>query len=519
MPTPASGVTKDDVNTIVRFDVNTIVRIAIHLKPQTSKTSVMGTDYVVFPAVLVREQVLNNNLGATYLPATELTGQWASTINASPVVIDHPSLRGTPVSARQPEILNKKGVGYVFNARVEGTEIKADVYLDLLRKGKVEGFEAVLAKLENGEPVELSTGFPVAVSEQEGVFNGKAYTQILHPVGFDHLAIFHDKVGACSVKDGCGLGINHDGPCSCQGGGMNQETQNATLLPPENVEVVKDPVWKKWIATAARVLGFSVPATNETDDDRRQLLQDALTAKFAGQTDNVFLVAVDSTTKEAVYERWSASDNQTMLFRSKYKIKDDNTVELGEPLQVRRVTTYEPVAANVDPAPADPVSTGGGDNMDRKKLIARLAANGPLSEVELEKLSDQHLLALAGVAEPDTALAEALSLAHGYRSQLDEANNRSATALQNEEKERIRLMEDVLYAKRPQDSYSDDEIRKMTVNELKKLHAIICPRRGNFALQGGPRDTVLGAGNFDFVRPVMVGNTGESVLDQKKEEV
>jgi len=100
-----------------------------------------GRDHLVAPAVLVQGQILHNNLGVTFLPPEEITDKWAEEWNGAPVVVhDHPTSRGVSISARTPEILDQRGVGFVFHARVERngvTQLKAEVWLDIERASKV----------------------------------------------------------------------------------------------------------------------------------------------------------------------------------------------------------------------------------------------------------------------------------------------------------------------------------------------------------------------------------------------
>jgi hypothetical protein len=185
------------------------VTLTTNLRAPIRREVLMGRSYIVAPATLVRSQILNNNLGRTFLPAEDITASWAEASNGSPAVADHPN-----VSARSPEVLNRLGVGIVLNARVADGALKADVYLDPARAGDVPDLRAILAKLETGQAVEVSTGFAVMVDETPGVHNGESYDVVIHPLsGLDHLAVFADAIGACSVVDGCGLAANHAGPC------------------------------------------------------------------------------------------------------------------------------------------------------------------------------------------------------------------------------------------------------------------------------------------------------------------
>lgn len=176
----------------------------------------LGRPFRVVPAVLVRSQVLHNNLGAALLPVNEFTEEWASQWNGIPVLVGpHPSLRGEPVSGRSATLWNERGAGWIFDARVEvaATDVrclKGSVYLDVSRRDAVPGLAAVLDALDAKTPVELSTGFLSMSQAEEGLFRGEAYNLVMRPLGADHLVVSTTMTGACSVTDGCGLGVNQE---------------------------------------------------------------------------------------------------------------------------------------------------------------------------------------------------------------------------------------------------------------------------------------------------------------------
>lgn len=191
-----------------------LVQFTANATGPVRKRRMWGREWLVVPATLVRNQVLVNNLGRTYLPPEEITEGWARTANGSPVLTDHPTKQGRAASGRDPDVMDQLGVGFLFNARVDRTgtvpEVKADVYLDPSRVEEVEDLGTIMAKLEALEPVELSTGFPLRGLERaSGTFNGRKYDKVLRPAAFDHLALFAEhKKGACSLEDGCGLLVN-----------------------------------------------------------------------------------------------------------------------------------------------------------------------------------------------------------------------------------------------------------------------------------------------------------------------
>ena len=56
--------------------------------------------------------------------------------------------------------------------------------------------------------VEVSLGMFTENDMEEGEYEGKQYKGIAKNHRPDHLAILPDQIGACSCKDGCGLGAN-----------------------------------------------------------------------------------------------------------------------------------------------------------------------------------------------------------------------------------------------------------------------------------------------------------------------
>lgn len=194
-----------------------VVRV---LSENTSRTAtLMGRAFRVIPAVLVRSQVLRNNLGVAFLPADEITDDWAELWNGIPVLVgDHPRQHGQSVSARTPELWDARAAGWVFDAQAEQESanvrrLVAEVWLDESRAAVVPGLRAILDRVRAGQAVELSTGFVTRVESRGGEFQGESFEMVMRPANPDHLVISTEMTGACSVEDGCGLGAN----CLCGG--------------------------------------------------------------------------------------------------------------------------------------------------------------------------------------------------------------------------------------------------------------------------------------------------------------
>lgn len=390
-------------------DTTDRIQVAANLKPPVQREQFMGREHFAVPAVLVQSQVLSNNLGKTFLPAEDITPEWAELANGAPAVADHPK-----TSAKDPRVINEMGVGFLFNAEARDGKLKGEVFLDPARAGDVPDLRAILEKLENGEPVEVSTGFPVAVEEKPGVHNGEEFDRVIHPAGFDHLAVFAEATGACSVADGCGLAQNHKGPC-------------------------------------------------ETEDTVDEESVDTIAEKLANRLKGLFAGDEGESPNEG-----SESDETS---------EEDET-------------------------------------MNRDTLIAELAESSPLDRDALAKLSDCELQALQGAdggSEPQGD-SVAWQKANEWRRKYEELEAETRTAREAEEKERANLLDDILFAE--DRAYTDAEVRNMDIVELRKLHRTMFPPKADYSGRGGPASNR--GSSIDFVKPIMDGPRGKSVLDQQE---
>lgn len=471
--------------------------LAVHAAGPVRTEEFWGRSFRVFPAVLVKEQVLNNNLGATFLPAEEIAKS-VDAWNAMPVVVRHPKTRGAPVSARSPEILNSRGAGFLFRARFEDAALKADVFLDMERTAALPDAGDVVNQVDAGQMGELSTGFGTNLEKVAGTFDGQPYEVILRDIRPDHLALLPDEVGACSVADGCGLGVNN--------AGESMATQTTLPEPPESpAAAAKDTRWQRFL----RFFGWR-PAANESDDDRRSALTGVLREKYGGEDRFVWVESMDSTAKTVVWSVELQGEGEGAgLFEAPFEIAEDGSITVGEPTKVRRVTAFEPVANTGDHSQE-------ADDMDRKTLIAQLVAAGPLDEEALNKLSDCQLKALAtpGAAANAEPQGDGWDKAREYRQKYEALQAQTANAVAAEQGEKARLLDDLLFNVRSL-PYSEAEIKDMDIVQLRKVHQLAFPQRADYSLRGGPRAANAGGG-FGFVQPIMGGRAGESVLDRKE---
>lgn len=159
-----------------------------------------GVEYYVVPCVMARSKVVMNG---ALIPEEEMD---AMAWNGVPVVVDHPSENGEFASARQPHILSKYGVGYVFDAKVKDGDLVANLWLDvnLMKQKCSTGYSKILSR----KPLDVSTGFYSYADKVQGDVNGVEYSHKIRDITPDHLAILLEVPGACSWSDGCGVRAN-----------------------------------------------------------------------------------------------------------------------------------------------------------------------------------------------------------------------------------------------------------------------------------------------------------------------
>ena len=183
-------------------------QVTANISGKVRRETLHGRSYLVAPLSLIVPGVLNGSKGPLFY-SEEDTAAGADAWNGIPIVVDHPTHNGTPVSARSPQVLEKAQIGTVFQTTMNGKLIAEGWFDEELTK-KVDS--RVSSALNNGAEMELSTGlYTTDEPAQSGaVHNGKPYTAIARNHRPDHLAVLPDSIGACSVNDGCGLNVNSE---------------------------------------------------------------------------------------------------------------------------------------------------------------------------------------------------------------------------------------------------------------------------------------------------------------------
>lgn len=175
-----------------------------------------GREKLVVPVTMIVPGVLDGSRGPLLYERSDVASS-AKSWNGRPLLMYHPVRNGRPVWSTYPGVVAEDGLGEVRNARVRETDgaLIGDAWFDLdrlrTRDAKLPvGVPKVLPRLLQNQRVEVSTGLgTINVPVRNGLsFNGKGYVAVARHYKPDHLAVLPDQVGACSLRDGCGLLVN-----------------------------------------------------------------------------------------------------------------------------------------------------------------------------------------------------------------------------------------------------------------------------------------------------------------------
>jgi len=163
-----------------------------------------GRDYVVAPASMLVPGVLNGSQGPLYYPKEEVLKN-VEAWNMMPLTLGHTkNEKGEYVSARNPKILEKFGLGFVFNASGKKGKLDGEAWFDVDRTNALA--PGVIDKVLSNQQIELSTGlYTEQVPARNKKHKGRTYDAVVKNLRPDHLAVLLNEKGACSIYDGCGI--------------------------------------------------------------------------------------------------------------------------------------------------------------------------------------------------------------------------------------------------------------------------------------------------------------------------
>ena len=196
----------------VKLSLNEASKYSIYVNKQAGGYKVkekmhQGKKHLVIPVTMMVEGVHYGSHGPLLHSISEL-GKFPEAWNGIPVVINHPEIDGMNVSANDPDIIDGQTVGRVYNTHVKNTKLVAEAWLDMEKLNNLS--PEILIAINGGELLEVSLGMFTDDERIEGDWNGETYEAIAKNHRPDHLALLPCSVGACSLEDGCGLGVNNE---------------------------------------------------------------------------------------------------------------------------------------------------------------------------------------------------------------------------------------------------------------------------------------------------------------------
>lgn len=185
--------------------------LVANLSNKVTRRTLGGRSYLVAPVVMIVEGVFAGNQGPLYYSGKEIS-RAVSSWNNKPITVGHPTnSQGQYVSASVSEVLDRFSVGMILNTRWDSSrkKLRAEAWFDEARLNTVDGGAKILLALNDGTPLEVSTGLFVDNKlTQNGSMNGRAFVGEAVNHRPDHLAVILQGVGACSIQDGAGLLVN-----------------------------------------------------------------------------------------------------------------------------------------------------------------------------------------------------------------------------------------------------------------------------------------------------------------------
>jgi len=176
---------------------------------------------------------------------------------------------GEFISASDPLALMSNFVGaFAFNFSMRGDLLISDIAIDPAVANTSESGKQIINAIENGEPIDVSTGFFLNIEDAEGFgSDGEPFTGVASNLFLDHVAFLPNETGAKNKFEGVGLHVNS--AIDNDGNGMDTDVvdlfTNASV-PAMNLPLAPaDHTWNE-SAAVGRVREFSKstdkPSTN-----------------------------------------------------------------------------------------------------------------------------------------------------------------------------------------------------------------------------------------------------------------
>ncbi len=382
-----------------KFKGNTLA--AKMMVNETHHSQFMGRDFLVVPVIMAKSDVVMNGC---LVPAEEMLPiAW----NGVPVTVRHPQTDVGHMSANTPDTLEEYAVGTIFNTKwVEGS-LRAEAWVDVQRAEDV--YPGLIAKLESGDAMDVSTGYFAEDEKKSGTMGGKTYSSVSRNINPDHLALLPDETGACSWDDGCGVRANE------KDGSMADTKEDG-----EKVSV-------NAVTTILKALGFGdkVPdvkanGRGDNEDDYRLMIADLISSEespFVPDDEQALRMLTMETLTE-MRDRYAPSGDEVNANQEGGPDVAETKTNAA-PLTAEAVSKMiaDGVAEALKANAATPITLNADDRaaLDQAKAIvaekrattiASIVANSDMKEEQLKDLPEATLTMIANGIKKPAALAD-----------------------------------------------------------------------------------------------------------------
>lgn len=287
-----------------------------------------NVEYLVAPVTMMVEGVHPGSRGSLLHPVEEF-GKTPDAYNGIPITIQHPQApTGEYISANSPETLKNWAVGRVFNAKLDKKKLKAEAWVEKSRCNNIstETFQA----LEAGAQLEVSLGVYTDEDETTGQWNTETYSAIARNHKPDHLALLPGDVGACSLKDGCGIRVNK----------QFKTNDNVELL--TALQVMKDSGYQ-----VASIQVNSEMGLEQKLDSLRDLVRSLNSPRIDGQPTTDWHYLKEAYDTYLIYEKEESGNGTytTRYFKRNYQfnVANEQAEFTSDPVEVIRTVEYKTV--------------------------------------------------------------------------------------------------------------------------------------------------------------------------------
>jgi len=504
-------------------------------KGNSREETLLGKNYHVVPCIAMVQGV---RFGAGQSdPELGLASEfgnnpimWAN----RPLVLNHPKVGDTFVSANTPDILNKYQFGVTMNPVLDNDKLKLEAWIDKDRVDSTsddEAFKSTFNRITAEEDVEVSVGFFTDVEKMKGQFNGQEYGGIWRNIRADHLAVLTEGLtGACSVADGCGVPrLNQSGDlkmpdlkltglmtgisggqtqpqlqaagCSC--GGAHTQADH----PDDNKPVTQGGLKKllgdilkpftqspadKAVEThqeQRRLNEILVSQTINTtlmDKDIRAMISRALNAR----PNSGYVYLLGYTQDVAIYEDLDISNYTFKTYQLGINVTDAAVEFVGDPQEVLLQTKIVPQGATASTTTASETTTQE-TNMANEQQAAASADSKAQTAAATTEAAKPPVTQPQSVTVPVTApeAPKVLTMEQYLSSLPPEMRENVTSALAAQEKKKTNLIKTLTDAK--QNKFTEGYLKAQSVEILENMVALL---PGTYAGVSQPTNTRFQAG-------------------------